>query len=140
MSGWLPAGFDPPAGAAVPYGHVLRRTRAADARRLVVAVPGLDLDAAERLLATRLDEMARRAAYTFALLDPDETALLGEVRVAPGRAAGVDAEVSWWMVPECRGTDLGRAVDTAVAAWVADRWPFAAPRVGPVLALPRGEC
>lgn len=140
MSGWLPVGFEPPAGTTVPYGHRLRRARSADARRLLVAVPGLDLPAAERLLRTRLDEMARRAAYTFALLDTDETALLGEVRVAPGNAPGIDAEVSWWIVPECRDTDLSRAVDARVPAWVAARWPFSSASLGPLLALPRAEC
>jgi hypothetical protein len=140
MRGWLPDGFEPPESTTVPFGHRLRRVRTVDARRLQVAVPGLDLPAAERLLQTRLDEMARRAAYTFALVDTDETALLGEVRVAPGRTPDIEAEVVWWMVPECRGTDLSRAVDALMPAWVADHWPLTAPQLGPVLALPRGEC
>ncbi len=136
MSAWLPAGFVAPAGTTVPYGHRLRRVRLSDGPRLCVAVAGLHLADAERLLRERLGEMERRTAYTFALLDTDETALLGEVRLAPSATPGPDAEVSWWVVPECVGTDLARAIDELVPAWVAAAWPFSAPS----LALTRGEC
>ena len=129
MSGWLPSGYAPPTAALVPYGHRLRRESLTDGPRLCVAVPGLDLADAERLLRVRLAEMERRAAYTYALLDHDETALVGEVRVAPGSDADADADVSWWIVPECRGTDLARAVDALVPIWVASAWPFVAPRL-----------
>jgi hypothetical protein len=143
MSAWLPAGFVMPAGTTVPFGHRLRPVLLSDGPRLRVAIPGLRLADAERLLRTRLGEMERRTAYTFALLDTDETALLGEVRVAPstGPGRGSDAEVTWWVVPECEGTDLARAVDELVPGWVASAWPFSAPHFcGPSLALPRGEC
>ena len=97
MSHWLPAGFVAPAGTSVPYGHRLRPVRLSDGPRLCVAVAGLHLADAERLLRERLGEMERRTAYTFALLDNDETAVLGEVRLAPGSTVGSDAEVSWWV-------------------------------------------
>ena len=143
MSAWLPVGFVPPAGRTVPYGHRLRPVLLSDGPRLCVATPGLRLADAEQLLRTRLGEMERRTAYTFALLDTDETALLGEVRVAPanGRRHGADADVTWWVVPECEGTDLARAVDEVVPHWLAAAWPFNAPHFcGPSLALPPGEC
>ncbi len=136
MSPWLPAGFEPPRDVTVPYGHRLRPVRLSDGPRLCVAVAGLHLADAERQLREQLGEMERRTAYTFALLDADETAVLGEVRLAPSATPGSDAEVTWWVVPECVGTDLARAVDALVPAWVAAAWPFSAPS----LALTRGEC
>lgn len=151
MSPWLPTGFRPPPEVVVPYGHRLRPEDAGDLRRLCVAVPGADTAAVARLLADREREMARRAACTYALVDVDETALLGEVRLAPDGDGGTC--VTWWVVPECRDTDLGRALDALVPAWVAEAWPAwsrvvlrpptTPPAAGPgpaVLALLRGEC
>jgi hypothetical protein len=132
MSGWLPNGFVPPADTAVPYGHRLRPVRLSDGPRLCVATPGLRLADAEQLLRTRLAESERRAAYTFVLLDTDETALLGEVRIEPptaleGLPDGSDAVVTWWVVPECAGTDLARAFAEKLRSWLASDWPFTAP-------------
>jgi hypothetical protein len=134
MRGWLPSGFVPPAGTAVPYGHRLRPVRLCDGPRLCVATPGLGLADAEELLQTRLAEAERRSAYTFVLLDTDETALLGEVRIEPRTAVDVppdrsDAVVSWWVVPECEGTDLARAFAEVLPSWLASDWPFTAPRL-----------
>ena len=57
MSHWLPAGFVAPAGTSVPYGHRLRPVRLSDGPRLCVAVAGLHLADAERLLRERLGEL-----------------------------------------------------------------------------------
>ena len=132
MTGWLPSGFMPPAGAAVPYGHQLRPVRLSDGPRLCVATPGLSLADAQRLLQARLAETERRSAFTFALLDTDATALLGEVRIEPptaveGSPDGSDAVVTWWVVPECEGTDLARAFAQMLPSWLASDWPFTAP-------------
>jgi hypothetical protein len=134
MNGWLPSGFVPPTGTAVPYGHRLRRVRLSDGPRLCVATPGLGLADAEQLLRARLGEMERGSAYTFVLLDTDETAVLGEVRIAPPTTAGdrpdgSDAVVSWWVVPECEGTDLAHAFAELLPSWLASDWSFTAPRL-----------
>ncbi|HEX6151304.1 hypothetical protein [Nocardioides sp.] len=135
MNTWLPVGFEPPSGTTVPFGHRLRPVRLSDGPRLCVATPGLQLADAEQLLRIRLGEMERRAAYTFALVDTDETAILGELRVAPpttsdgGPPHAVDAEVTWWIVPECEGTDLAHALDVLVPHWVERSWPFTTPRL-----------
>lgn len=134
MRGWLPAGFVPPPCTVVPFGHRLRPVRLSDGPRLCVATPGLGRADAEALLRARLAEAERRSAYTFVLLDTDETALLGEIRVEPPTAVegppdGSDAVVSWWVVPECEGTDLARSFVELLPSWLASGWPFTAPRL-----------
>ncbi len=39
-----------------------------------------------------------------------------------------DAEISWWVVDECVGTDLEAALDELVPRWIAESWPLSAPR------------
>lgn len=112
---WLPPDFEPPAAEPVPYGHRLRPARGSDVGRLLVADARLDQERAERRLARWLGEMAARTAYTYVLVDADETAILGRVRIDRDGA-------SWGIVEECRGTDLAAAFDEAVAQWVS-RWP-----------------
>ena len=116
MTHWLPAGFVAPAEVAVPFGHRLRQVRPTDRRLLLVADPTLVDTVARRDLARWADEMRRGSAYTYMLLDADETAILGGVRIAP---TGVDR----WLVVECRGTHLAAAFDELVPQWVAAHWP-----------------
>jgi hypothetical protein len=145
---WLPDGFEHPRRVEVAFGHHLRPIGPDDADLDVVAVTG----SRERLwrtygatsgwppadLTTGEDrtDLARRAAaaeagaaYCYALLDTDETALLGHVVIGPAQTADADAEVSWWVVDECAGTDLARALDELVPRWIAADWPFARPRL-----------
>jgi len=129
----------PPALVAVPYGHHLRPVRLADETRYGTAVEGSlrvlrDLHGptrgwppatwpaghGRRELECRVAEMERRTAWTYALLDADETALLGCVRVEPG-PDGCPA-AWWWIVGECLGTDLAAAVDALVPRWLRDAW------------------
>jgi hypothetical protein len=45
-------------------------------------------------------------------------------------APGTGAIVSWWVVDDAVGTDLERALDDAVPAWLADHWPLQNIRFG----------
>jgi hypothetical protein len=129
----------PPACVPVPYGHLLRPLRLTDEARYRTAVEGShrvlrDLHGTARGwppvtwgrgpgrldLLDRLGEMERGDAWTYALLDADETALLGCVRVAPG--PGGRPVAWWWIVEECLGTDLAAAVDALVPRWLQDAW------------------
>lgn len=144
---WLPTDFEHPVRVEVAFGHHLRPVRPDDADLDVVAVLG----SRERLwrtygdasgwppagLTTETDraDLARRAAaaqsgaaFCYALLDTDETALLGHVLIGPPQLAGTDAEVSWWVVDECVGTEVARALDALVPRWIAAEWPLAHPR------------
>lgn len=130
---WLSEDFVAPAEVAVPYGHRLRGAARADRDRLVVADPALDARRAERLLTGWLAEAAARSAFSYVLVDTDETAILGGLRVDPDGA-------SWWIVGECRGTDLAAAFEGLVTGWVAAHWPGLRVVAHPALALPGGEC
>lgn len=144
---WLPPGFAPPTRVPVAYGHHLRPIRASDVDLDMVAVQGSqprlwrtygrawawppeslthEQDRAD--LARHEEEMARRLSFNYALFDADETALLGCVYVDPPAKPGADAEISWWVVDECVGTDLEAALDALVPGWIAADWPFERPR------------
>lgn len=96
----------------VPYGHRLRPARASDLDRLLAADPDLDPATGSRRLAGWLAEQEDGTGLTRVLVDADETALLGTVRTT---ATGT----SWWIVPECRGTDLEAALSEVVTGIVS---------------------
>jgi hypothetical protein len=129
----------PPARVSVPYGHHLRPVRLSDQALHLTAVEGSlpvlrDLhgpahgwppatwsaEHSRRELVRQVGEMERRTAWTYALLDADETALLGCVRVE--RGADGRPSAWWWIVAECRGTDLAAAVDALVPRWLDEAW------------------
>ena len=129
----------PPDLVREPYGHRLRPLRLSDEHRYRTAVEGShrilrDLhghvrdwppvawsdEHGRREVLRQVTEMERRTAWTYALLDDDETALLGCVRVEPGPDRAPTAW--WWIVEECLGSDLAAAVDALVPRWVQDAW------------------
>ena len=73
-------------------------------------------------------EMETHESFNYALLDTDETALLGCVYIDPPEKPGADAEISWWVVDECVGTELEAALDALVPRWIAAEWPLEHPR------------
>jgi hypothetical protein len=73
-------------------------------------------------------EMERHESFNYALFNTEETALLGCVYIDPAEKAGADAEISWWVVDACVGTDLEAALDRFVPRWIAETWPLRAPR------------
>jgi hypothetical protein len=79
-------------------------------------------------LAHHAAEMETHESFNYALFDADETALLGCVYIDPPEKEGADAEISWWVVDECVGTDLEAALDELVPRWIAESWPLTAPR------------
>ena len=79
-------------------------------------------------LARHAAEMETHESFNYALLDTDETALLGCVYIDPPEKPGADAEISWWVVDECAGTELEAALDELVPRWIAADWPLERPR------------
>ena len=123
-STWLPAGFVHPARVEVPFGHHLRPIRPEDTELDMVAVMGsrerlwtiygeawgwppadMTHDEDRTDLARHAAEMETHESFNYALFDTDETALLGCVYIDPPEKPGADAEISWWVVDECVGTE-----------------------------------
>ncbi len=144
---WLPAGFTHPTHVEVGLGHHLRPIRAEDVDLDMIAVMG----SRDRLWSIYGDawgwppatmtheqdredlnhhaaEMVTHQSFNYALFDDDETALLGCVYIDPTDKPGADADISWWVVDECVGTDLEVALDALVPRWIAEAWPLQRPR------------
>ncbi|MFI7284615.1 N-acetyltransferase [Micromonospora chersina] len=73
-------------------------------------------------------EIAAHQSFNYALLDEQETRILGCVYIDPPERSGSDGEVSWWVVDDLVGGDLERAFDALVPRWIAADWPFQQPR------------
>ena len=143
---WLPSGFAHPERVELATGHHLRPIREADVDIDYPAVMG----SRERLWAKygaawgwppatmtyeedKLDlarheaEIAAHETFNYAVLDAEETELLGCVYIDPADETspqGSDAVASWWLVDEALGTDLERALDDFVPRWLAETWGF----------------
>ena len=145
---WLPAAFAHPTHVEVGLGHHLRPIRADDVDLDMIAVMG----SRERLWsiygdawgwppATMTHEQDREdlARHAAEMVDPRVLQLRAPrhrrdgpagVRLhrPPGEGRGADAEISWWVVDECVGTDLEAALDALVPRWIAEAWPLERPR------------
>ena len=142
---WLPDGFEHPLRVELPTGHHLRPIRADDVDIDYPAVMGsrerlwakygeawgwppetMTVEADREDLAHHEREIAAHETFNYAVLDADESELLGCVYIDPPEesAPGNDAVVSWWVVDEAVGSDLERALDELVPRWLADTWGF----------------
>jgi hypothetical protein len=147
MAAWLPEGFVAPARLDLPTGDHLRQIRASDIsidfptvmanqQRLwatfggVWGWPPADMTVQQDLddLVRHVEEMDRGESFNYAIMDEGEATLKGCVYLDPPGRAGADADLSWWVVEEEVGGPLEACLPAAVAAWVAERWPFATPR------------
>ena len=147
-AGWLPDGWQHPLRVALSTGHHLRPIGPGDTELDLVAVRGsrerlysiygrawgwppeaLTAEQDREDLQHHADEMETHESFNYALFDPGETALLGCVYIdPPEKAGGADAEISWWVVDDCVGTEVEAALDELVPRWIADDWPLEHPR------------
>ena len=145
---WLPEDFEHPLRVELPTGHHLRPVSAADTDLDMVAVMGsqqrlfsiygrawgwppatMTAEQDREDLQHHADDMEAHASFNYALFDPEETALLGCVYIdPPERVGGADAEISWWVVDDCVGTEVEAALDAMVPRWIAGDWPLEQPR------------
>jgi len=71
-------------------------------------------------------------SFNYCILNDDETELLGCIYVdPPEHDDGRDAQICWWVVDDAVGSPLDRELESFVPRWIAEAWPFTAPRVGP---------
>ena len=144
---WLPDDFEHPTVVPLPTGHHLRPIRADDVDLDMPAVMGsqkrlwsiygeawgwppatMTAEQDREDLARHEEEIARHESFNYALLDADETELIGCVYIDPPEKAGADAEISWWVRDEYLGSDVESALDELVPRWIADDWPLQQPR------------
>ena len=144
---WLPGDFAHPTMLPVMDGFHLRPIRESDTEIDYPAVMGsrerlwriygeawgwppetmtYEQDRAD--LARHEREIAAHETFNYAVLDRDETELLGCVYIDPPEKQGADAEVSWWVVDDRAGTTLAAALDELVPRWINRVWPFERPR------------
>ena len=151
-SPWLPPDFCHPRHVDLPSGDHMRPIRADD---VDIDYPAV-MDSRDRLwskygvawgwppasmtreedgadLARHEREIAAHQSFNYAVLNADESRLLGCVYLDPPPAAGVDADVlvSWWVIDDKAGTPLERALGTFIPMWVVTAWPFSGPRFEP---------
>jgi RimJ/RimL family protein N-acetyltransferase len=146
MSGggaWLPDDFTHPLRLDLATGQHLRPIRATDVDLDLPAVMG----SRERLWSiygeawgwppvgmTREQDLADLAhheaeidaheSFNYAVLDADESELLGCVYIDPPSKVGADAEISWWVVDRLVGSDVESALNSAVPQWISADWPL----------------
>jgi hypothetical protein len=143
---WLPDDFVHPLRVDLPTGHHLRPIRESDVAIDYPAVMGsrerlwakygeawgwpaatMSYEADRVDLARHEAEIAAHQTFNYAVLDEGETALLGCVYIDPPGASsppGSDAVASWWVVDAAAGTELERALDAFVPAWLRAPWGF----------------
>jgi hypothetical protein len=148
---WLPDDFTHPTRLDLPTGHHLRPIRGDDVDIDFPAVMGsrarlwsiygeawgwppstMTREQDREDLARHEREIAAHESFNYAVLDADETELFGCIYIDPpeGEAPGVGAVVSWWVVDAAVGSDLERALEDAVPAWLASEWPLVGIRFG----------
>jgi hypothetical protein len=139
---WLSDDFVHPERLDLPTGHHLRPIRESDTDIDYPAVMGsrerlwakygalwgwppaaMSYEADREDLARHEREIAAHETFNYAVLDEDETELLGCVYIDPS-TEGADAMASWWVVDREAGGVLERALDEIVPRWLTERWGF----------------
>lgn len=139
---FVPVGFDPPTSLATdrfrlePLGaQHNERDHAAwmssiDHIRATPGYPdgswpphgGMTLEENLADLRRHADDFARRAGFTFTVLDPRDDDVIGCVYLYPSSAAEWDVAVQSWVRAD--RADLDGPLADAVAAWLAADWPW----------------
>ena len=141
---WLPSDFEHPERVTLDCGDHLRPIRAEDVEIDYPAVMG----SRERLwakygaawgwppaemtreqdrddLAHHEREIAAHETFNYAILNPDESALLGCVYIDPPEdPERHDATSSWWVVDDRVGSELEHELERFVPRWLTGVWPF----------------
>jgi hypothetical protein len=150
---WLPNEFIHPERVELATGHHLRPIRASDVDIDYPAVmgsrtrlwskygeawgwppPDMTHEADRVDLARHEAEIAAHLTFNYAVLDEQETELLGCVYIDPpseGSPEGADAVASWWVVDQHAGGPLEHALDEFVPRWLAQTWHFRAVHYAP---------
>ena len=146
MANWLPADFVAPGRVELPTGDHVRPIRAddvaidypavMDSRQSLWAKYGeawgwppetMTFDEDRQDLARHEAEIERHESFNSAVMNADETALLGCVYIDPPDRPDTDAEVSWWVIDTLAASTLAGALDEFVPRWLVETWGFKNP-------------
>ena len=83
---------------------------------------GMTLERNEADLRRHADDFARRAGFTFTVLDPDDDEVIGCVYLYPSPSEDWDVTVQSWVRADRAELDVPLA--DAVARWLATDWPW----------------
>src|SRR6201996_5465241 len=134
---WLPDGFTHPDRVELDSGHHLRPIRESDADIDYPAVMGsrdrlwakygeawgwppatMTYEQDRDDLRHHEDEISAQITFNYAVLNEDETELLGCVYIDSPEGADHDAVSSWWATDD----QVERALGDFVPAWLRDTW------------------
>lgn len=139
-SGFVPADFEISGGFETEQFRV-RPITAADAEKDYEAVmesvdlihsalltdgwpgDGFTLEENRRQLAQKERRFARRGSFTYTVVSPDESRVLGCVYINEG-IGGPDAAVFMWVRQSAYDDGLDPVLERAVRDWVEQEWPF----------------
>lgn len=139
---FVPAGFDPPTSLTTDRFHLeplgpqhnqadhAASMSSIDHIRSTPGYPdgnwppriGMALEANLADLRRHSDDFARRAGFTFTVLDPADNDVIGCVYLYPSTAAEYDVTVQSWVRADRSALDAPLA--DAVACWLATDWPW----------------
>ncbi len=88
---------------------------------------GLTLEANLVDLGWHQKEFQIRRSFTYTVVSPDGSKVLGCVYIHPTRKRGYDADITFWARESDQGDPADRALEKAVRSWIAAEWPFAKP-------------
>jgi hypothetical protein len=83
---------------------------------------GMTLDENLSDLRGHADDFARRAGFTFTVLDPGDNDVIGCVYIYPSASTAYDVSVHSWVRADRASLDVPLA--NAVARWLATDWPW----------------
>jgi hypothetical protein len=94
--------------------------------------PGMTAEQNLGDLRRHAEDFARRRGFTYTVLEAGSGRIVGCVYIYPAKSADDVADVHSWVRADRAGLDV--PLHDAVAAWLADAWPFTAvsyaPRTG----------
>ena len=151
MPPFVPVAFEPPDGIDIDGYHLERlgpEHNASDYAAWtssiahIQATPGfagrswpheMTIEENRRDLQRHADDFAARTGFTYTVLAPDRSTVVGCVYIYPSDQRGVDADVRSWVPAE--DAELDPLLYRAVKDWLRAAWPFDrvdyAPRAAP---------
>jgi hypothetical protein len=139
---FVPVDFDPPRELSLPHFHLVpldvehnASDRAAWTSSIaqIRATPGFEslawppvdgmsLEANRRDLERHARDFAERTGFTFTVLKPGTTEVIGCLYIYPATDGEHDAQIRSWVRADVARLDS--LLHSAVSRWIAERWPF----------------